>query len=77
MSERRLVCPSRKWGVAIDATGVWEIRCLGMYCKLSNGEGVIHRFDLASGDQRTRPEHEPYVANPRQGDNGNGRNADF
>ncbi len=42
-------CPSGKFGSAVNATGLYRVRCKGKFCK--QGDLVVfHMFDLSSGE---------------------------
>jgi hypothetical protein len=44
----QLRCPSQKYGRPIRATGNYEVRCAGKFCRQEGGT-VFHLFDLAVG----------------------------
>lgn len=46
--EVRLMCPSSKYGTAINAAGTYRVRCTGKFCK-SRGRVTYHTFDLSTG----------------------------
>lgn len=57
--ERVLQCRSGKFGVAVDAKGIYRVRCRGKFCKAPDGKLTFHIFDLTSG-VLLRTEHQSY-----------------
>ena len=74
MSGRRvaLVCPSRHWGFAYDASGTLTERCRGKECRTAAGKPVIHAFDLATGGFTAGADEKPERAKEQH----DGRHAD-
>jgi hypothetical protein len=54
-------CPSNSYGYAVDASGMFEIRCKGKFCRSDDEERpvVFHLFDLETGTI-LRTEASPY-----------------
>jgi hypothetical protein len=57
--ERTLRCRSSTFGVVINATGFYRVRCRGKFCKAPEGFVTFHIFDLATG-MLIRTEHRAY-----------------
>lgn len=56
------MCPSHKWGVVVEASGTYRVRCTGKFCRRED-KVTFHTFDLKSGVMKTH--HENY-RNPRE-----------
>lgn len=59
-----LMCPSRKYGIAVNSSGILRVRCTGKFCKGPVGTVTFHMFDLATGEL-VRTEL-PKYRNPRE-----------
>lgn len=62
--EVHIKCPSNFYGIAVDATGTFRVRCKGKFCKGPEGTVTFHLIDLATGEL-LRPEQLRY-RNPRE-----------